>query len=328
MGVRTASWPEDRRAGMAAFFSRVAYKPTAEWKEEIVHLNPAPAEPFEATFPDGTRVRIRPDQDPRQVFADWLITKENPWFTRNIANRVWAWLMGRGIVHEPDDIRDDNSPSNPELLAYLERELIGADYDLRHVFRLILNSGTYQQSSIPRSEHPKAEALFAHYKARRLDAEVLSDALSWIAGRGEEYSSAIPEPFTFIPESHPTIALADGSITSQFLEMFGRPARDTGLESERNNRPTAEQRLHLLNSTDVQEKIQRSRRLRMLIRWSKGDHGRLIRGIYVMVLSRPPTPAEMQTVEKYGRSARKYGGQTVQDLVWALVNSKEFLYRH
>jgi len=170
-------------------------------------------------------VHITPEQDPRQVFADWLVAGDNPWFARSAVNRVWAWLMGRGIIHEPDDIRPDNPAVNPELLAYLEKELVDADYDLRHIYRLILNSRTYQQSSIPRSDAPESEALFAHYMVRRLDAEVLIDALCWIGGDGESYSSMIPEPFTFIPEYHPTVALADGSITSQFLEMFGRPTR-------------------------------------------------------------------------------------------------------
>ena len=104
-----------------------------------------------AVFPDGTPAHLSPDQDPREVFADWLIDPKNPWFTRNIANRVWAWLLGRGIIQEPDDIRPDNPPSNPELLALLERELITSHYDLKHLYRLILTSKTYQLSSIPKA---------------------------------------------------------------------------------------------------------------------------------------------------------------------------------
>ena len=326
MGVRMANWPEARRAGMTAFFSRVAYKPTAEWKEEIVYLDPAPSHPMEAVFPDGSRVTIEPGQDPRRVFADWLITPDNPWFARSIVNRIWAWLMGRGIIHEPDDIRPDNPPVNPELLAYLEKELVRSGYDLRHIYRLILNSGTYQQSPIPRSDHPEAEALFAHYIVRRLDAEVLVDALCWLAGDGESYSSAIPEPFTFIPEEHRTIELADGSITSQFLEMFGRPARDTGLESERNNQPTDAQSLHLLNSSHVQRKIANSKRLRQLPRAARRGRGGAVRWIYLTILSREPTPAELVAVAEYAKTAGRR--QTAEDLAWALVNSKEFLCRH
>ena len=148
MGTRADKWPKDRLAGMAAFFAKVGYKSTAEWKEEIVFFDPGKTNATAtnsldlaaAVFPDGTPAHLSPDRDPREVFADWLIDPKNPWFTRNIANRVWAWLLGRGIIQEPDDIRPDNPPSNPELLALLERELIASHYDLKHLYRLILNS--------------------------------------------------------------------------------------------------------------------------------------------------------------------------------------------
>ncbi|MHC4062975.1 MAG: DUF1553 domain-containing protein [Planctomycetota bacterium] len=328
MGTRIESWPEVRRSGMEAFFSRVAYKPTAEWKEEIVYLDPAPADALQTVFPDGAAVRILPEDDPREVFADWLITEDNPWFARNIVNRLWSWLLGRGIIHEPDDIRPDNAAVNPELLLYLEKELVSADYDLRHMYRLILNSDTYQQSSIPRSNHPEAEALFAQYLVRRLDAEVLIDALCWIFDSRESYSSSIPEPFTFIPATQRTIMLADGSITSQFLEMFGRPARDTGLESERNSLPTDAQRLHLLNSTHIQKMIERSRWLRILLRSDTGNYRSVIRGIYLRILSRYPTQTELAEVESYVRASGLNRRQAANDLAWALINTKEFLYRH
>ncbi|MHC4511863.1 MAG: DUF1553 domain-containing protein, partial [Planctomycetota bacterium] len=299
MGVRLESWPAERRSGMEAFFSRVAYKTTSEWKEEIVYLDPAPTETLQAVLPDAVAVQIPAGRDPRMVFADWLITPENPWFARNIVNRIWSALCGRGIIHEPDDIRPDNPAVHPRLLAYLEKELVKADYDLRHIYSLILNSRTYQQSSIPRSDHPEAEALFACYPVRRLDAEVLIDALCWISGTRESYSSAIPEPFTFIPQENRTIELADGSITSQFLEMFGRPARDTGLESERNNQFSDAQRLHLLNSSHVQTKIERSARLNAAIRAAKNNRQTLVNLIYLNILSRYPTQAESAAARAY-----------------------------
>ncbi len=328
MGVRTDQWSQEQRAGMEAFFSRVAYKKTAEWKEEIVYLNPAPIDQIQAVFPDGTAVTIAPDQDPRVIFADWLITPENPWFAQNIVNRLWAWLFGRGIVHEPDDIRPDNPPVHPEVLTYLEKELVEANYDLRHIYRLILNSATYQQSSIPRSDNPEAETFFACYPVRRLDAEVLIDTLCWISGTQESYESPIPEPFTFIPEEHRSIELADGSITSQFLEMFGRPSRDTGLVSERNNEPTDAQRLHLLNSTHVQDKIEKSGRVRNLINSAKGNHRKMVNAIYLNILSRYPTQAEANVAMEYFQTKDINPRQAATDLIWALINTKEFLYRH
>ena len=198
MGARTEKWSTDRLAGMASFFSLIGYKPTLEWKEEIVLFDAEKAESEAsikilqtATFPDGTPARLSPDQDPRMAFADWLITPKNPWFARNIANRVWAWLLGRGIIHDPDDIRPDNPPSNPELLAFLERELIASHYDLKHIYRLILNSKTYQLSSRPKTDSPEGDANFSHYPLRRLEAEVLIDALGEITGTTEQYSSAI-----------------------------------------------------------------------------------------------------------------------------------------
>ncbi|MBI5365690.1 MAG: DUF1553 domain-containing protein [Planctomycetes bacterium] len=328
MGARLDSWPAERRADMTTFFSRITYKPTAEWKEEIVCLNPAPADALPARLPDGTPVTIAPGTDPRRVFADWLIAPENPWFARNLVNRVWSWLLGRGIIHEPDDIRPDNPPANPELLAYLEREFVAGGYDLRRLFRLILTSRTYQQSSIPRSDDAAAAALTAFYPVRRLDAEVLVDALCAICGPGEAYSSAIPEPFTYIPDSQRSILLADGSITSPFLELFGRPARDTGLEAERNNRPTDGQLLHLLNSTHIQEKINRGTWLRELAQGTQGNARRMIRGIYVRILSREPTQPELTAAEKYVAAGKVNPKAAALDLVWALINTKEFLYRH
>jgi hypothetical protein len=206
MGERAEKWPTNQLAGMAAFFAQVAYKSTAEWKEEIVFNDPASTnvaihlgKTRKATLPDGKTITLPEDKDPRVVFADWLVSPKNPWFTRNIANRAWSWLLGRGIIHEPDDIRRDNPPSNPKLLACLERELIESNYDLKHLFRVILNSQTYQLSSVPKSDSPEAAANFASYPLRRLEAEVLIDAINQLTGSSEKYSSAIPEPFTFIP---------------------------------------------------------------------------------------------------------------------------------
>jgi len=330
MGTRAEKWPADKLAGMAGFFSQVGYKSTAEWKEEIVFFDPARDTNQlwkTAAFPDGQPAKLSADKDPREVFADWLIDPKNPWFTRAIANRVWSWFLGRGVIHEPDDIRPDNLPSNPELLAYLEQELVSSHYDPKHLFRLILNSKTYQLSPVRRSSDPQAEANFAFYPLRQLEAEVLIDALNQITGSTEKYSSAIPEPFTYIPEDHRSIALPDGSITSSFLEMFGRPPRDTGWESERNSRPTAAQRLHLLNSSQVQRKIELSRMIQYQMQGNKTPN-EIATGIYLGILSRFPTEAELKAVSAHAASGGVKGRETAVDLAWALINSAEFLYRH
>jgi hypothetical protein len=140
--------------------------------------------------------------------------------------------------------------------------------------------------------------------------------------------SPIPEPFTFIPASSRTVALADGSITSKFLEMFGRPPRDTGLEDERNNNPSDAQRLHMLNSTHVQQKLEQGWRLKQLLNQNRKNPALLVRSVYLAILSRPPQPGEFAAIRDYTAEAKLNPQQAAQDLVWALVNSKEFLYRH
>ena len=398
MGSRAESWPKDRLAGMSVFFAQVGYKPTREWNEEHVfwdpfksaeppksepakppakpEVKPDPAKPdaapptasippvigppLDAVFPDGTKVHLLPNRDPREVFADWLITPKNPWFTRNLANRVWAWLLGRGIVHEPDDLRDGNPASNPELLAYLEKELIASHYDPKRLYRLILNSETYQFSSVVRSKAAQAEANFASYPLRRLDAEVLIDAINKITGTSDLYTSPIPEPFTYIPADKPAIAIADGSITSPFLTLFGRSARATGLENERNNKPVAAQWLYMLNSSQIQRKLEQGPKLKAIFESGRKPE-EIVDELYLTILSRPPTQGEVEKALAYGspvyqgrpayvekpakanRSGKPGRPAVVAkppkvnpikrrddwvDVAWALINSTEFLYRH
>lgn len=327
MGVRTEKWPAARRAEMAVFFSQVGYKPTGEWKEEIVFFDRSKTLPAsDAVFPDGTKIRLQAGRDPRQDFTDWLTGPRNPYFARNIVNRVWAWLYGRGIIEEPDDIRPDNPPLYPDLLAFLESELISSGYDLQHIYRLILNSKTYQLSSIPRSAEPEAAKNFACYPARRLDAEVLIDAINQITGTSEQYSSAVPEPYTIMPDGERAIALPDGSISSSFLELFGRSPRNTGMEAERNNRPTAAQRLHLLNSSQIERRIEQGPALQAI--YYKADQHAALTALYLTILSRYPTDGEEKIAAAYARASGLNRRQAAVDVAWALINSTEFLYRH
>lgn len=325
MGERADKWPAAKLDGMAAFFSQIGFKGTNEWKEEILFFNGT--DKSQAVFPDGKAVQLSADKDPREVFATWLMTSKTSPFARNAANRIWFWLMGRGIIHEPDDSRPDNPPSNPELLSALAEELITHNYDLKHLYRLILNSKTYQLSCIPASNQPEAEVHFAFYPVRRLDAEVLIDAVDMITGSTEEYSSMIPEPFTWVPEDKRSIALPDGSISSAFLDLFGRPPRDTGFLSERNNRPTSAQRLHFLNSSHIQSKITNSEKLRTIFR-ANTNAVENVTQIYLTVLSRYPTDKELSALRTYTHTGEAKGWQVSYDMIWALMNSAEFLYRH
>jgi hypothetical protein len=370
MGMRVESWPSNRLDGMSAFFSQVGYKPTSEWKEEIVFWDPlqsskvpgntAPGRaaitaighpsnkvsqasialkdnnmPLKATFPDGVEVTIPADRDPREVFADWLVSVKNPWFVQCIANRVWAWFLGRGIIHEPDDIRDNNYPTHRELLEYLEQEFVANHYDLKHLYRLILNSKTYQLSSRQHPNSAEAEANFASYPLRRLDAEVLIDAINKVTGTTDLYTSPIPEPFTYIPENMPAIGLPDGSITSPFLALFGRPARATGMLNERDNKPLPAQWLHMLNSSHIQRKIEQGPKLRAI--FESGQRPLAIMDeLYLTILSRFPTPAELAIIQSHaaqikpvnGKVNRQQRREDLVDIAWSLINSTEFLYRH
>jgi hypothetical protein len=328
MGTRAERWPEAKLEGMAAFFSQVGYKATSEWKEEIIFFDPSSSNAqMSATFPDGKTVDFTPDQDPREVFANWLVSSSNPWFTKCLANRAWSWFMGRGIIEEPDDIRPDNPPVNPELLAHLESEFIAGKYDIRRLFAIILKSKTYQFSCVPKSNKPEAERNFAFYPVRRLEAEVLIDALNQITGATEKYTSAIPEPFSYIPENQRTITLADGSISSPFLSLYGRSARDSGLERERNNEPNASQRLYLLNSSHIQHKLEKGNKLMDLFMENKKRPLEKIETLYLEILSRYPTTEEVKTLTEYYQEVAERK-RLAKDMVWALVNTAEFQCRH
>jgi hypothetical protein len=418
MGTRVESWKsKDYLPGMSVFFSQISYKPTREWKEEIVYWDPdkefndavkaaeqaaleaaqvtnvlskvstnalsksvtnalsksvtnvlsksvtnavpqptsiatvpkvtpaiTPASvvkpvstnaPRIAIFPDGKKLKkMPPDKDPRDIFADWLIDEDNPWFTTILVNRLWGWVMGRGIIHEIDDIRPDNLPSNPKLLAYLKDEFVNSHYDMKHMLRMILASRTYQSSSnITKSDTPeKVEASFGFYPLRRLDAEVLIDAINKVTGTSDLYTSAIPEPFTFIPDNKPAIALPDGSITSSFLELFGRPARATGQASERVNKPLSTQKMHLLNSGHIQRKLESSPIFKRILKdntvKNKDMTKPILEELYLTILSRYPTATELKNVQDYIKTGVVKGSDIWIDVTWALINSEEFLNRH
>jgi hypothetical protein len=244
-------------------------------------------------------------------------------------------------VHEPDDIRPDNPPSHPELLAHLSKEMAAGRYDLKRLYRLILNSKTYQLSSLPRSTHPEADASFASYPLRRLDAEVLIDAINQVTGATDLYTSPIPEPYTYIPETLPAVAIADGSITSPFLALFGRSARATGMDNERNNKPMPAQWLHLLNSSHIQRKLETGPKLRAIME-ARRRPTETVEELYLTILSRLPTPEEMRVALSYGqpqpagaapagnarRAVAAQKREDWMDITWALINSTEFLYRH
>ena len=333
LGERTEGWSEERRNGLAAFFAGVSYKSTSEWKEEIVYFDPAKlplldeaGNPVRPVFPDGRPADVPSGTDARRAFVAWLTNDVS--FARCEANRVWYELTGRGLVHPPDDFRSENPPLSPELLDVLTEEFRRSGFDERALIRSIVLSSTYGRSSVPVPGNAHDESGLSRYLPRRLEAETLIDAINAVTGSEESYSSAIPEPFTWIPERCRAVELYDGSITSPFLELFGRPPRDSGYADERNNDFSPTQALHLLNSSHLRKKLISNKKL---LGW-KGERGgskwkknrEFVEDVYLTILSRRPTAAERGIVLEY-LTERK---GTRVDVAWALINGKEFLFRH
>jgi hypothetical protein len=318
-------WDPEDALGMAAFFSKVAIKTSQEWKEEIVYCNPhgAVAHPqrkdyVDPKFLDGDVLALPRDQDPRPHFAQWLTAPENPWFARVMANRVWFWLLGRGIVHEPDDFRTTNPPSNPELLDYLAQELINHQFDVKHLFRLILNSQTYQRSSRPNAWNRADVASFSHYRVRRMGAEQLLDAVCQVTGTTDQFASWIPVPPTIMPAGSRAVQVFDGDIRNPLLDLFGRPLRDTPYECERKLSGSVRQSLHLVNSDHFENKVAWSPTLQRLFQANKTDD-EMLQELYLATLSRYPTAEEVQAFQRHLAGA----GRTVAPELLAGVEAAE-----
>ncbi|MGA2271539.1 MAG: DUF1549 domain-containing protein [Bryobacteraceae bacterium] len=325
-------WTLDDDLALGAFFAKVNYKSTLEWKEEIVYpdfklslRDPRTRQVVEPRLPDGTAVEVGPEEDPRLEFANWLTAPDNPWFARNIVNRIWFWLLGSGIVNQPDDLRATNPPTNPELLAYLEQELTSHHYDLRRIYRLILNSRTYQLSSGPNQWNAKDATHFSHYAVKRLTAEQMLDAVSQFTETSEKFRSIIPEPYSNWPTNYRATQISDGNTECPFLDLFGRPPRDTPYEEERDSDLTLRQTLYFLNSEQLEGKVSGSPRLKRLLSRSDAE---ILDEIYLTTLSRLPSVDEKKRLLDYLAGKKAARPQAVQDVAWAVLNAKEFVFNH
>jgi hypothetical protein len=330
----TETWTLDDEVGLAAFFAKVAIKPTNEWKEEIVYFNadggvwhPRTKQLVKPKVLDGPPLDLGPEEDPRIPFAQWLTSPQNPWFAKNAVNRVWSWLLGRGIVDEPDDLRTTNPPENPELLDFLSQEFVSHQFDLRHIYRLILNSRTYQLSSSTNALNARDVAHFSHYRLKRLGAEELLDAVSQVTGSAEPFSSWIPVPALRLPNGYRATQLPDSDIDCTFLDTFGRPSRDTPYEGDRNADPTARQAMFLMSSDTLQWKIAGGERIKQWFAAQKSDAD-IIDETYLAALSRLPTDEERQKAAAFLTKHQAARVEAVQDLVWAVITTKEFLVNH
>jgi hypothetical protein len=250
------------------------------------------------------------------VVAEWITSPDNPYFAVNIANRVWAHFMGVGIVEPVDDVRVSNPPSNPELHAKLGAKLIEYKYDLRQLVRDICNSNAYQRSSEPNETNAEDSRNFATARIRRIPAEALLDCLCQVTGAQEKFPG--------LPLGARAVQIADGGTSTYFLTTFGRAPRTTVCACEAKSEPTLSQALHLLNGSAVHEKIAQGKLIETLLESGKKP-AEVVEEIYLRCLSRKPTEAEAKRIAELCGTAEKPVAE-LQDVFWAVLNSREFLF--
>jgi len=276
----------------------------------------------------GEALVIPADQDPRQAVVDWLRRPDNPYFARAIVNRVWAHYFGRGIVDPPDDLSPFNPPSHPELLDEVCRGFIENGYDLKWLHRAIMNSGTYQQSGTPRPESATDRTSYASFPLRRLPAEVLLDALDQATGTRERMDME----YYHWPEEMRCVDLPykpQNRWVAFVLEQFGRPARNSAVQCdcERQSEVSLLQVLSLANHPRVWQKIaDPTGRVAALMR-DVDDSSQRVSELYLAALGRPPEPAELAECLAHVEAAEN-AEEGLRTVLWALLNTREFLLQH
>ena len=302
----------------AICFEQIKYKSTKEWKEEIIYLDlEQKAKKKTVEISDNNNIRLLEGEDWREAYTDWLTNPQNRRFAEVMTNRLWFWVFGKGIVHEPDDWGTHNPPSNKILLDYLTNQFIASGYDTKALLKLFLNSGIYQSKHAPEG----------FFMAQRLPAEVLVDALADLTGISDEYRSRVPEPFTYYPQGTRSVDLGDATVSSSALELFGRVSRDISLESQRNSTITARQLLYLMNARELEDRIRKSNTLTELCKQQKNIPD-LCRAITLMTLSRYPTNEEITLYRQYAQEHKLSLRNLASDIMWTQINSIEFLYNH
>ncbi len=323
------SYGQDDYYSLAAYFARVRSKRSDDFGlfggEQVVYV----AKSGDVYQPrTGKKMVPRPlgdapaddPVDRRRALARWLTVQNPRWLARNVANRYWGYLMGKGIVNPIDDLRATNPPSNPALLDALAGSFIASGYDLKALMRLILTSRVYQLSAMPTPDNRLDSTFFTHYTIKRLTAEQLLDAIDTATGTVEKFPK--------LPAGTRAIALPDTNYASYFLDTFGRPVRAIACECERSGDPNLSQALHLMNGDLLNRKLlQPDGRLARLLRDPKLTDSALIDRLYRLTFNRIPTAFEMTQAKTILAEASSRAAGT-QDLFWALLNSKEFLFNH
>jgi hypothetical protein len=320
-------WTQTQYYQMAAFFSAVGLRAGYEVGEEIVFDQRSE---YEMKHPkDGHVVKpefmlalskplpVPGDQRRRDALAEWLISKDNPFFAKAIANRIWSYFFGRGIIDPVDDIRASNPATNPALLDALTKDVLDHNFDLQQLMRTITNSRAYQTSFVTNEWNQNDRDNFSHAMPRRLSAEELMDAVSAAAGAKPHF----PE----VPEDTMAEQLVDPHIGQEgFLDVFGRPPRESSCECERRTDFSLPQALNLVNGKTISDAVADPKgRVAKLVLSGKGDAA-IVEELYLASLSRVPTAAESDLGAKYVAGGAK--AARAQDLLWALLNSKGFLY--
>jgi hypothetical protein len=329
-------WTQDDYYSLAAFFARVKQKrdPSEDMAPagnpppgaELIFLDragevvqPRTNKPMPPRFLGGDVPTIAPEQDRREVLAGWLASGENSYFTRATVNRIWYHLLGRGIVDPVDDFRDSNPASNEELLNALAKNFVEHRFDVKQTIRTIMNSRTYQLSAATNETNKDDSKYFSHAVTRLHTAEQLLDAICSATG--------VPEKFAGLPMGTRATQLPDGEVNHIFLKTFGQPARELACECERENDSNLAQALQLINGPTIHEKLRNpSNRLGQLLAANKPE-GEIIEQLYLWTLSRTPNEAEIKAVGEHLQKAADKR-KAWEDVQWALINSKEFLFRH
>jgi hypothetical protein len=317
-------WTQNDYYGFAAFFAQIGRKGAEDYRETIVFNSGG----GEVAHPVGGRVMkpkflggAEPEtagQDRRVVLAKWLASKDNPWFATSFANRVWAHFTGTGIVEAVDDVRVSNPASNPELLEELGKRFIASKYDLKQLVRDICNSRTYQRSTARNPSNDFDEKNFAHANLRRIKAENLLDIISTVTETKDKFQG--------LPVGARAVQIADGGSSTYFLTTFGRATRETVCSCEVKMEPTLSQALHLLNGDTVNAKIQQGGVVSKLMATKKFPEERIV-DLYLRCLARMPTREELdKLLPTLAPDANQQ--QSLEDIFWALLNSREMLFNH
>ncbi|MFO0850131.1 MAG: DUF1549 domain-containing protein [Gemmataceae bacterium] len=322
-------WTQDDYYALAAFFSRVGRKPSGIRGEDLIYHQRGHAEstnirtrqPVKPAALGDPMPPIQPGDDPRLRLADWMRKPDNPFFARAVVNRYWKHFLGRGLIEPEDDIRDTNPPSNPELLAALEKHFVRSGFDLKELVRVITRSATYQLSAAPNAHNAGDRQNFSHFYPRRLPAEVLLDALDQLAGTQTDFAN--------LPPGTRAVALPDNSYNAQspFLRVFGRPEGASVCECERVQSPSLAQTLHLINAADVRGKLANPTGRAQKLAADRRPVEAKVRELYRVAFAREPRPGELTTAVAYLAEPRP-AGESLQDLLWALLTTKEFLFNH